>query len=29
VFDHEGFPEDMREHLANGWKANYWDKLRR
>jgi activator of HSP90 ATPase len=27
VFDHEGFPADMKEHLADGWKANYWDKL--
>jgi activator of HSP90 ATPase len=27
VFEHAGFPADMREHLAQGWKANYWDKL--
>lgn len=27
VFDHDGFPEDMREHLATGWQTNYWDKL--
>jgi uncharacterized protein YndB with AHSA1/START domain len=27
VFDHDGFPEDMKEHLAQGWQANYWDKL--
>ena len=27
VFDHAGFPEDMKEHLANGWQTNYWDKL--
>src|SRR5258706_15201282 len=27
VFDHEAFPEDMKEHLAKGWHANYWDKL--
>jgi activator of HSP90 ATPase len=27
VSDHDGFPEDMKEHLANGWQANYWDKL--
>ena len=27
VFDHDGFPEDMKEHLAKGWQANYWDKL--
>jgi activator of HSP90 ATPase len=27
VFDHEGFPADMKDHLAQGWQANYWDKL--
>jgi activator of HSP90 ATPase len=27
VFDHDGFPEAMREHLATGWQTNYWDKL--
>jgi activator of HSP90 ATPase len=27
VFDHEGFPEDMKDHLAKGWQSNYWDKL--
>jgi activator of HSP90 ATPase len=27
VFDHVGFPEDQREHLAAGWKSNYWDPL--
>ncbi len=27
IFDHEGFPADMKDHLADGWKANYWDKL--
>jgi uncharacterized protein YndB with AHSA1/START domain len=27
VFDHRGFPEDAKEHLAQGWHANYWDKL--
>ena len=29
VFDHNGFPEDMKEHLTNGWQANYWDPLRK
>jgi activator of HSP90 ATPase len=29
VFDHDGFPEDMKEHLAAGWKANYWEPLRK
>ena len=27
VFDHKGFPPDQREHLAEGWKANYWEPL--
>jgi activator of HSP90 ATPase len=27
VLDHDGFPEDMSEHLAKGWHANYWEKL--
>jgi len=27
VFDHAGFPPDMKEHLASGWQTNYWDKL--
>ena len=27
VFDHTGFPPDQRDHLAEGWKANYWEPL--
>ncbi|HEX4334510.1 MAG TPA: SRPBCC domain-containing protein [Polyangiaceae bacterium] len=27
VFDHDGFPDGMKDHLAQGWQANYWDKL--
>ena len=27
VFDHEGFPEDQKEHLSNGWRAMYWEKI--
>ena len=27
VFDHTGFPKDMGEHLASGWKAHYWEPL--
>jgi hypothetical protein len=27
VFDHDGFPEEMKEHLASGWQSNYWEKL--
>jgi activator of HSP90 ATPase len=27
VFDHAGFPKGDAEHLATGWKANYWEPL--
>jgi activator of HSP90 ATPase len=27
VFDHTGFPKGAGEHLAAGWKANYWEPL--
>lgn len=27
IFDHTGFPPDQRDHLAEGWKANYWEPL--
>jgi activator of HSP90 ATPase len=27
VFDHEGFPEGEKEHLASGWRTMYWEKL--
>lgn len=27
VFDHVGFPIGAAEHLAAGWKANYWEPL--
>jgi activator of HSP90 ATPase len=27
VFDHTGFPTGQAEHLASGWKSNYWDPL--
>ena len=27
VFDHTGFPSEQAEHLAAGWKANYWQPL--
>jgi uncharacterized protein YndB with AHSA1/START domain len=27
VLDHTGFPADQAEHLAGGWKANYWEPL--
>jgi activator of HSP90 ATPase len=27
VFDHAGFPQGEAEHLAAGWKGNYWEPL--
>jgi activator of HSP90 ATPase len=27
IFDHTGFPKGEAEHLAAGWKANYWEPL--
>ena len=27
VFDHTGFPQGQADHLAAGWKANYWEPL--
>jgi activator of HSP90 ATPase len=27
VFDHGGFPKGHGEHLAAGWKMNYWEPL--
>ena len=27
VFDHEAFPAEMGEHLAQGWQSNYWENL--
>jgi activator of HSP90 ATPase len=27
VFDHTGFPQGTAEHLAEGWKVNYWEPL--
>jgi len=29
VFDHTGFPEDLRDHLAEGWQSNYWALLQK
>jgi activator of HSP90 ATPase len=29
VFDHTGFPNGQAEHLAEGWRANYWEPLRK
>src|SRR5262249_21060823 len=27
IFYHAGFPEGKGQHLADGWKANYWEPL--
>ena len=27
VFDHTGFPKGQAQHLAEGWKSNYWEPL--
>lgn len=29
VFDHTGFPVGAADHLAEGWKANYWEPLKK
>ena len=29
VFDHSGFPKGDADHLAEGWKGNYWEPLKK
>jgi len=29
VFDHIGFPQDLHDHLAQGWDENYWSLLKK
>jgi activator of HSP90 ATPase len=29
IFDQAGFPEDNREHLAQGWHDRYWNPLKK
>jgi len=29
IFDHTGFPKGLAEHLAAGWKGNYWEPLQK
>jgi len=29
VFDHRGFPDGQGQHLAEGWKINYWEPLQK
>jgi len=27
VFDHDGFPADMADHLSKGWHSSYWENI--
>jgi len=29
IFDHKGFPDGQGQHLAEGWKINYWEPLQK
>jgi activator of HSP90 ATPase len=29
ILDHTGFPEGLKEHLAEGWEQNYWSLLKK
>lgn len=29
VFDHAGFPQGLGQHLAEGWKGNYWEPMQK
>ena len=29
VFEHTGFPNGQGEHLAEGWRGNYWEPLKK
>jgi len=29
IFDHTGFPDQEAEHLAQGWRINYWEPLKK
>jgi activator of HSP90 ATPase len=29
IFDHAAFPAGQDEHLADGWKDNYWEPLKK
>jgi len=29
IFEHTGFPSALAEHLAEGWRENYWRPLRK
>ena len=29
IFDHTGFPPELRDHLASGWQEHYWGPLRK
>ncbi len=29
TFDHVGFPDGLKDHLAEGWESNYWAPLKK
>jgi uncharacterized protein YndB with AHSA1/START domain len=29
IFDHRGFPEGKKEHLEEGWREHYWERLQK
>lgn len=29
IFDHAGFPQGLGQHLAEGWKGNYWEPMQK
>lgn len=29
ILDHTGFPQGLGQHLAEGWKSNYWEPLQK
>lgn len=29
IFDHTGYPEAEETHLASGWNAQYWERLKK
>jgi len=29
IFDHTGFPDGLKEHLASGWQEHYWNALKK
>jgi len=29
IFDHAGFPNGLGDHLAQGWRMNYWEPIKK